>query len=105
MNKTHADEQRNGAGHHQLVFTEEALDANIATADADKNDDEREDGRPPADEQGGIDILSGLVIWRDIGVDATQNQHRLQKHHGSQPLSHLRRRVRVQATERTGERS
>lgn len=68
MNKGHPDKKRDYAGNHELVFGEEPIRPLISTDDSDEDDDERETGAPPADQQSGIVLRTRMRIWRDISV-------------------------------------
>lgn len=69
MDQRHSRHQRNHTGHHHLVLGEEALDANIAAAKSRNNYSQRENSRPPADEQGRIGLILGLVVWRNLRIE------------------------------------
>lgn len=68
MNKGHPDKKRDYAGNHELVLGKESICPFISTDDSDEDDDERETGAPPANQQSGIVLCTRMRIWWDISV-------------------------------------
>lgn len=75
MDKAHARDERNDAQRHDLVLSEEAFIADVATRQAESDNDEGEDGTPPAVEQSWVVGGAGAALWRGFVVDAARKYH------------------------------
>lgn len=74
MNECHPHKKWDDAGNHELVFGEESVRPFISTDNSDEDNDERETGAPPADQQSGIVLHTRMGIWRDISVYASGDE-------------------------------
>lgn len=63
MHKAHAHHEWYDAKGHDLVFPEESLIANVAARQTETDNDEGEDGTPPAVEEGRVIGCSGAAFW------------------------------------------
>lgn len=75
MHTAHARKEGNDAEGHDLVLPEEAFIADVATRQAESNDDEGENGTPPAVEEGRVVGGTGTAFWRRLIVDTAREYH------------------------------
>ena len=69
MYQSHSYQQRDDTEEHDLVFPEQPLCSYPSSKHTYEDGGKGEDGAPPRDEEGGIDIISRLVGWRKLVVD------------------------------------
>lgn len=73
VNKSHAGDERDDAGSHDLVLTEETFVPHVAASESCCYDDEGEDGAPPAVEKRRVVGDAGATLgWRVVVESAWQ---------------------------------
>jgi len=75
VHASHARSQRDDAPGHDLVFAEESLVSNVPAKNSKSNDDDGEDGAPPAVQQRGVVADACTTLWWRCIVDVARNYH------------------------------
>lgn len=75
VDEGHADEQWDDAQGHDLVFAEQPIVADFAATEAKQDHGEGACGAPPAEEQSGVVLHSGVRLRRRGGVEASRKRH------------------------------
>ena len=76
--ESHADEQRDNAQGHDLIFAEQSIVADLAAAETKEDHGEGACGAPPAEEQSGVVLHPGARLWQRGGIEMSRNVHRTQ---------------------------